>query len=86
MAKGKKPKSIGIVNQGKNNTFIDIEISGTDIGIQDEGEGSRYWNIRHFGPVSDALRWFQRPIGIIVLSVISLVIGAWIAYEAGWVG
>lgn len=35
---GKNKKKIGILNKGNHNTFINNTFSGTDIGIQDEGE------------------------------------------------
>lgn len=35
---GNKKKSIGILNRGRNNKFLNNEFSGLDIGIQDEGE------------------------------------------------
>lgn len=36
----KKKESIGILNKGKNNKFLNSEFSGLDIGIKDEGENT----------------------------------------------
>jgi hypothetical protein len=36
----KQNKKIGILNKGKNNTFIDNSFEGLDVGIQDEGDGT----------------------------------------------
>lgn len=33
-----QPKRIGIINRGRNNTFLNNTFEGLDIGIKDEGE------------------------------------------------
>lgn len=40
IGKEKKKQSIGILNKGKNNTYINNRFKGRDIGIKDEGEGT----------------------------------------------
>ena len=35
-----QPARVGILNKGKNNSFIDNEFSGLNIGIKDEGKGT----------------------------------------------
>ncbi|MBI2404654.1 hypothetical protein HYV22_00545 [Candidatus Gottesmanbacteria bacterium] len=37
---GAQKKSIGILNKGKNNRFVNNKIQGLDVGIQDEGENT----------------------------------------------
>lgn len=36
----KKKESIGILNKGKDNKFIDNEFNGFDVGIKDEGKNT----------------------------------------------
>lgn len=36
----KKKESIGILNKGRDNKFIDNEFSGLDVGIKNEGENT----------------------------------------------
>lgn len=35
-----KSKRVGILNKGKENSFIDNSFEGFDVGIQDEGENT----------------------------------------------
>lgn len=35
-----RQKRIGILNRGKNNTFINNSFEGLDVAIQDEGENT----------------------------------------------
>jgi hypothetical protein len=40
----KKKESIGILNKGRDNKFIDNEFNGLDVGIKDEGENTEAKN------------------------------------------
>lgn len=35
------PKRTGILNKGKNNTFVDNTFDGLDVGIEDQGENTK---------------------------------------------
>ena len=81
-----KPKvSIGILNRGKNNKFINNTFDGLDVGIQDEGEntlavGNRFTNfskdVKKF--YIEHPWWFALITGgilIIIGYILKLVIG-----------
>jgi hypothetical protein len=57
----KEPRvSVGILNQGKNNRFINNTFEGLDVGIQDEGENTVARGNQFIGFSQDAGKFFNK--------------------------
>ena len=85
-------KRIGILNQGKNNKFINNTFENFDIGIKDEGENSlakgneflNSENIQMPYQKTNSQSWFLKNlIKIIVGIIIGLIVG-FLIYKLGW--
>ncbi len=74
----RQPKvSIGILNQGRNNKFIDNTFEGLDVGIQDEGENTLAVGNSFTEPEKSKKRFYARHPWwfAIITGVILLMIG-----------
>jgi hypothetical protein len=80
-----RPKRVGILNTGKNNTFIGNTFHGHDVGIKDEGEGT-FAKANNFftGSKNKTREWYEKPLGIIFLTAVSGLIIAGIVFKLGW--
>lgn len=45
---GNKKRSVGILNEGKNNTFVNNTFEGFDVGIKDKGENTKANNNKFY--------------------------------------
>ncbi|MFA5228644.1 MAG: hypothetical protein WC446_02685 [Candidatus Paceibacterota bacterium] len=80
MGKEQNKKTIGILNRGKNNTFLDNTFNGLDVGIQDEREGT-FASDNKFAekenqsikPEKEKRYWFSMDNPIIYILVILLI-------------
>ena len=68
------PQTTGLKVTGKNNTFVDIKVNGFEQGINlgKSAEGNNFVNANVVAPpkVKRQRKWFEKPFGIIVLSVV----------------
>ena len=74
----KKQEKVGILNTGKNNTFIGNTFHGHDIGIKDEGEGT-FAKANEFFSMSGNTKkvWWKKPEIIIPLIIAIISIPWW---------
>ena len=84
MAKKETPKSVGIHNTGKDNTFVNITTEGFDVGVHDEGTGSQSVDLRNILRGDADARWYERPLGIVALMVVAGIIVGGAVYFFGW--
>lgn len=74
-SQGQIPKSIGILNKGRRNVFINNKFLGLDIGIQDEGEETFAAGNRLQDNKKPKEKWYQKWWGILILGIIVTVVG-----------
>jgi hypothetical protein len=72
----------------KDNIFINC---GTGVSAPDsvdiEAEGNKAFNTNKMFDIkrsNEYLKWFQRPFGIVTLSVIAILIGAFFIFKFNW--
>lgn len=66
---------IGILNTGKNNTFIDNTFANLDVGIQDEGEGTLAKGNKFFSSISkQGVDWAMWGVIVAILSIVIAVL------------
>jgi hypothetical protein len=83
-----KPQRTGI-RLGPNatgNTFRNVNLGGYEVGIDNDGERNEFYDVELRGsePLSPQKQWYEKPLGILILAVISGVIIAGITYFFGW--
>ena len=74
MAKKENHKKIGILNTGKNNTFIGNTFVGHHVGIQDEGEGTTAKENKFFGGAKKESIWSKLFWYFFVALVVGLLV------------
>lgn len=84
--------TIGILNRGKNNTFVNNTFIGSDVAIQDEGDGTRASSNKIIG--SNVVergrgRWFSMNNPVVYFLTVLVVTGfiaflAFISYQYEW--
>ena len=62
----KKRKTVGILNEGEENAFINNEFEGFDIGIHDKGKRTFASGNKFFRKVGNKLFWKQFWIHIVL--------------------
>lgn len=72
-----KKQTIGILNKGKNNTFVNNRFSGFDIAAKDEGINS-YWKDNKMESKKIKKKWFQTWWGQLILGLVITIIGGFI--------
>lgn len=75
-----KQKTIGVLNKGKNNQFINNKFHNLDIGILDEGEGTIASGNKFFRKIKEVGFWkkyFWIPLLVVIL-------GGFILHWFGW--
>jgi len=66
-------KSIGILNQGRDNTFVNNKVDGFDTAAQDSGTRSFWKNNDLKG--KNRKRWFGIWWGQLILGLVIVVVG-----------
>lgn len=82
-------KTTGIKITGKNNIFDNVGVEGFDTGIDlgETAEGNKFRNadvISSAPIVSHDKKWYEKPFGIVFLSVIAGLIIAFLLHYFGW--
>lgn len=80
----KKKQRIGILNKGKNNTYINNSFSGFDISIQDEGENTFAKGNNFDREIRQKEKWYQKWWGQIFVGLIIVLAGGFILFKFGW--
>jgi hypothetical protein len=81
----KKHEKVGILNTGKNNTFIGNTFHGHDMSIK--SETSTLTKDNEFFTNSkkeNNKEWYEKPIGIVLLAVTGGIVVAGIIFWLGW--
>ena len=79
-----KPRTAAILNEGSDNTFIDISSVGFDVGIHNKGKRALVVGGKHTGTRVETRNWHQTWWGILFLTVIGGLVIAGITYKIGW--
>ncbi len=77
-------KSVGVLNRGKNNKFINNSFSGFDVGIQDEGENTFARGNSFDDGAGRTEKWYQIWWGQVLIGLFVLLVGGFMLYKMGW--
>lgn len=70
-----KRKSTGILNEGKENKFINNKVDGFDIGFHDKGEKTIATD-NSFNLHERQIKWYQTWWGKITIGLFVLIVGS----------
>ena len=75
-------KTVGILNEGVNNQFIDNVFDGLDVGIHDKGKNTVAFGNKFTG--SATVRWYQIWWGQLAILIVGGLVVAYMVYVFGW--
>ncbi len=78
----KTKQTTGIIEEGQENYYKNIETEGFEVGIHNKGKKT---NIVNYKATSNKKKkWFETWWGITILSIITAVIAGFLIYKFGW--
>jgi len=78
----KSKTTTGIIEEGQENYYENIETEGFDVGIHNKGKKTNIVNYKSVNNIKK--KWFETWWGITILTVITAVIAGFIIYKFGW--
>lgn len=67
-----KKETVGIINEGSENTFINNEVAGFDVAVKDRGIKNLWKNNKLQNPIRE--KWYQKWWGQLLLIIIGGII------------